>query len=158
MRRLLILITFIAIAATVNSQTLKRSQIPEMVKGQFMFTFPQTQDSVHYPVTWERDGANYKASFKLYEANAYVILDSQGKTQKIVRRISIDHLPPKALEGIRQKYGTVEPKYVIRVTDENGKESYQVTMEITEFFAPDGVITAGKKENIDTKMTLSPKK
>ncbi|MEI7726351.1 MAG: hypothetical protein WCK09_14680 [Bacteroidota bacterium] len=140
------------------SQTLKSSQIPYMVKGKFMFTFPQTQDSVQFPVKWERDGVNYKASFQLYDANAYVILDSLGKTKKVVRRISTDNLPPKAMEGISQKYGTVAPKYVVKVIDENGKESYQVTMEITEFFTADGVTTTGKKEAIDSRMTTSKKK
>jgi hypothetical protein len=158
MRKLIILVILTVLSVAGFSQTLKSSQVPRLTKGKFMFQFPQTQDTVQFPVTWEKDGANYKASFLLNEATAYVILDSLGNTKKLVRRISLHKLPEQITKSLKQKYANVEPKYIVLIVDENGKESYQITMEIMEFYTPEGTKTTGKKENVETKKAGTPKK
>lgn len=158
MRKLFILIIFALLTFAVYSQTLKRSQVPAQAKGKFMWHFPQTQDSVQFPVKWEREGSYYKASFLLAETTAYAVFDSAGNTKKLVRRVAIDKLPEQAGKILKQKYPNVEPKYIVRIVDEKGKESYQVTMEIVEFFTADGLKTTGSKENVETKKTNTPKK
>jgi hypothetical protein len=139
-------------------QTLKKSQVPEIVKGKFWFNIPETQDTIKFPVTWEKEGTFFKGSVFISDFTATLVYDSLGNLQKQVRKVMLPNLPKKISESLAKTYPECEPKLVLRITDKDGKETYQISMEIIDFYTAEGVKTTGKKENTNPKKPNAKKK
>jgi hypothetical protein len=140
------------------SQVINKSEVPEIVKGKFWFNIPETSDSVKFPVSWEKSGANFKGSVVINDYQAYMIYDNAGNLQKMVRRINPYNLPEKIAESVKKSYPEAEISLILKIVDKDGKETYQLSMNILDFYSPDGIKTSGKKESTTLKKSNEPKK
>lgn len=152
------ILTGLFICFTGYTQPILVSSVPEIVFMKFRWQYPQTQDTVSYPVTWAKDGDNYKASFVLNDAITYIILDSLGNLQKQVRRISPHKIPPKISDALKERFQEFNLLYILKIVDASGKETYQISLEALEFYTADGQRVKGKKEEGYPSISDSGKK
>ncbi len=138
MKKTILLLSFIACVLLASAQNNKPLVVPKMVKNRFQFLFPPTIDSVAHPVKWERVKPNYKGTTMVMEFPATALIDSTGKVLRVERVINEYYLPEKIKEYLKTTYKDIPVKTVSRVTNEKGKNSFSVVLEVKPTFDEDG--------------------
>jgi hypothetical protein len=140
------------------SQVIKKSEVPEIVKGKFWFNIPETSDTIQFPVTWEKSGANFKGSVVINDYPASMIFDNAGNLLKSVRRVNLQYLPEKIAASLKNNYPESDVNLILKIIDKDGKETYQLSLNVVDFYSPEGVKTTGKKESTTLKKSNDTKK
>jgi hypothetical protein len=98
--------------------------VPAVVKKANMEKYPESK--MHH-ITWEKEDGNYEANWggKDGEANSAMFSPS-GNFIEIVKAISISGLPKSTLEYVKAHYKGEKITEAGKVTDANGKLSYEV--------------------------------
>lgn len=101
--------------------------------------FPQTQA---VPVTWSKEGDNYKGSLTIMEKPAFAVFDSTGKVVRIEKRLHVSYVPKKVTDQLNKQYPGNEILDVYELTDPAGKKSYKLTYQFkqTSVFNAEGII------------------
>lgn len=98
--------------------------VPAAVKKANMVKYPESK--LHH-ITWEKENGNYEANWggKDGEANSVQYTPS-GKFIEIVKSIPVSQLPETADRYIKEHYKHAKYGDVGRVSDAQGKTSYEV--------------------------------
>jgi len=112
--------------------------IPQAVKNRMLARFPQTQD---VPVTWTKDGVNYKGSLIIMDKPAFAIIDETGKLVRLEKTIHFSYLPKKISDYLSRQYIGYQILDVYEITDSSGIKTYKTTFQYkqTMDFNVDGV-------------------
>ena len=134
-----ILIVGLFMSSSMPAQDTTKIVVPQKVKNKMLGMFPQTQV---VPVTWVKDGQNYKASLIIMEKPAFALFDSTGKVVRIEKRLNVYYLPKKIVNQLNKQYPSNEILEIFEVTDATGKKIYKTTFKCTQtlIFNADGVI------------------
>lgn len=99
--------------------------------------FPQIQV---VPVTWVKEGANFKGSLKILEKPAFAIIDTTGKLVRVERRLNVYYLPKKIITQLNKLYPGNEIIDIYELTNALEKKTYKITYQYkqTSVFNPEG--------------------
>lgn len=102
--------------------------VPTVVTAALMKKYPTATK-----VTWENEDGNYEANWggKDGEANS-VLFTPEGDFLEIVEAIPVNELPAATLQYIKTHYKSAKIKEVGKVTDKNGKTTYEVEVNKKE--------------------------
>lgn len=120
-----IIIIAMAIGGTVTAQDLKTSAVPQAVKAAFVKKYPAASK-----VSWEKEDGNYEANWggKSGEDNSAAFTPA-GAFVEIVLAIPVSELPKEVAPYISAHYKGAKIKEAGRVTDANGKISYEAEIK-----------------------------
>jgi hypothetical protein len=120
---MIMLSSFLIVSA--YAQDLKTANVPKVVTSAFLAKYPE---SSKLKVAWEKEKANYEANWggKSGEDNS-ALFTPTGTFIEIVKAISINHLPAKALAYI--KTNNVKITEAGLVTDASGTVTYEAEMD-----------------------------
>jgi hypothetical protein len=137
-------IAFIFIAGLLISNSLPAQDtakivIPKRVANKMLGMFPQTQV---VPVTWSKEGDNYKGILTIMEKPATAVFDSTGKVIRVERRLHYSFLPKTIVAQLNKKYPENEILDVYELTDSKGNKTYKTTYKCiqTSVFNTEGAI------------------
>jgi len=135
----LVLVLGILMSIDIYAQNSETLVVPEAVKNSMLMRFPQTQK---VPVTWSKDGANFKGSLVVMEKPAFAIFDVTGKIIRVERTMHYSFLSKKIVSQLNSQYPGNEILDVYEVTDAAGLKTYKTTFKYTksEVFKEDGSI------------------
>lgn len=102
----------------------EKVNVPAVVKKANMDKYPESKN---YKVSWEKEKGNYEANWggKDGEANSVQYTPS-GQFIEMVKEILTKDLPKGVIAYAKEHYKTTKFGDVGRVTDANGKTSYEV--------------------------------
>ncbi len=143
MKKLLITAIFLTtVILTHAQQQVSADQVPMKVKKWCIITFPQTQNASLHPVNWSltKEG-KYKGVLTVYEAPAWILVDSTGSSFKAEYRVQPDVLPARVKEYFQRHYPGHEFLEIYRTTNEKKNDSYKVKAKVTStyLFDEDGL-------------------
>jgi hypothetical protein len=131
MKNTIVVLFFLLLALTGYTQTETKINVPKKVKDKVLFLFPHTVDE---PVTWSKEGMNYKASLTAWEMPANAILDSLGNVLSMEKRLHEKYLPPKVKENLLKEYPDCIILMVFEITNAKGEKSYKTKVQIKTDF------------------------
>jgi len=136
-RIIFILVTGLFLSGSLFAQEIEKVVVPDAVKNKMLGMFPQTQA---IPVTWVKEGTNYKGSLTIMEKPAFAVFDSAGKIVRIEKRLHVSYLPKKVVTQLNKQYPGNEILDVYELTDAAGKKTYKTTFQYkqTSVFNPEG--------------------
>ena len=109
------------------AQDLKTANVPQDVKAAFLKKYPA---SAKIKVAWEKEKENYEANWggKSGEDNS-ALFTPTGTFIELVKAISINKLPAKALTYIKKNRANVKITEAGLVTDASGTVTYEAEMK-----------------------------
>jgi hypothetical protein len=122
----------------------KNIDVPKAVTDRMMTLFPQMKTT---PVTWEKNGFNYRGTLELKDYPGAAVIDSSGKIILTERKINPIHMPADAKKYLDGQYKNYEIIEVWSVSDDKAKLTYRATVRIKEVlsFDKDGGFINPKK-------------
>ena len=138
-----IMIAGLLISVFLLAQDTGKIIVPLKVKNKMLALYPQTQD---VPVTWSKEGLNYKGSLTIMEKPANIVFDSTGKVIYVEKRIHPTYLPKKISAQLNSNYPGNIIQEVFEYTNAAGKKTYKTTYQviITTQFNEDGTVSKSK--------------
>ena len=113
----------------VLAQKLKETEVPQNVKSAFAKAYPKVKD-----VKWDKEGADYEASFDENNADASVLLNADGAIKEMEIEIEMSQLPTSIKNALAKEYADYKVKEVAKITSgsvityeaevKKGKESF----------------------------------
>lgn len=99
MKRTLLMAAFVAATLTgANAQKVNADKLPKAVKEGFAKQYPHAK-----AVKWDKEDADYEASFKHEGKELSVVLNAKGEVQEVETEISIAALPMPVQEALKGK-------------------------------------------------------
>ena len=108
MKRLLILAVFALATLQVNAQKMTVDKVPSAVKDNFAKQYPTVKGA-----KWDKENADYEASFKMDGKDISVVFDGKGIEKEVETDIKFSELPmpvQMALKGKKVKEAAVIKK------------------------------------------------
>ena len=108
MKRLLILAVFALATLQVNAQKMTVDKVPSAVKDNFAKQYPTVKGA-----KWDKEDADYEASFKMDGKDISVVFDGKGIEKEVETDIKFSELPmpvQMALKGKKVKEAAVIKK------------------------------------------------
>ena len=108
MKKILILAIMTFAIIKVNAQKMTADKIPSVVKESFAKQYPNVK-----AVKWDKEDADYEASFKMDGKNMSVVLDGKGMEKEVETDIKFSELPmpvQTALKGKKVKEAAIIKK------------------------------------------------
>lgn len=108
MKRLLILAVFALATLEVNAQKMTADKVPSAVKDNFAKQYPTVKGA-----KWDKENADYEASFKMDGKDISVVFDGKGIEKEVETDIKFSELPmpvQMALKGKKVKEAAVIKK------------------------------------------------
>lgn len=99
MKNLFILISSILVSFSLYASDLTPDQVPSDVQNTITKNYKNIRD-----LSWEKDGRNYQAEFKVDLKEYEVIMNEKGKILAVYQDISINELPDKVRKTIQSNY------------------------------------------------------
>ncbi len=134
----LMLIVGLLMTSCLFAQDTAKVIVPKAVSNKMIGIFPQTQLD---PVTWSKEGANYKGAFVIMDKPAFAIFDEKGQVIRIERRLHYTYLPKKIVSNLNEQYPGNVIEDVYETTDAAGGKTYKTTFKYkkTINFKEDGL-------------------
>lgn len=109
------------------AQDVKTANVPKEIKSAFLAKYPESNK---LKVAWEKEKANYEANWggKSGEDNS-ALFTPTGTFIELVKAISINQLPAKALAYIKKNRANVKIMEAGLVTDASGIVTYEAEMK-----------------------------
>ena len=101
MKKLLILAIFALATIEVNAQKMTADKVPSAVKENFAKQYSNVKGA-----KWDKEGADYEASFKMDGKDMSVVFDGKGLEKEVEKDIKFSELPipvQTALKGKKVK-------------------------------------------------------
>ena len=138
-RFVFILVAGLCLSGTILAQDAGNVVVPQKVKNKMLAMFPQTQA---VPVTWSKEGVNYKGALTIMEKPAFAVFDSTGKVVRIEKRLHVSYVPKKVTDQLNKQYPGNEILDVYELTDAAGTKTYKLTYQFkqTSVFNAEGMI------------------
>ena len=99
MKKSILLIVVLILAVSLSAQTKSELKISQKAKATFAKFYPNVKE-----VKWDKEGANYEASFKNGGKDMSIIFDNDGKTLETETAIDIAQLPKGIDKYIAENY------------------------------------------------------
>jgi hypothetical protein len=134
----IIIVAVLCLCGSAFAQDAEKLVVPDAVKNKMLGMFPQTQA---VPVTWVKEGVNYKGSLTIMEKPAFAVFDSTGNVVRIEKRLHSSYLPKKVTAQLNKQYPGNEILDIYELTDAAGKKTYKTTFKYTQtsVFTTEGV-------------------
>jgi hypothetical protein len=112
---------FVLFFTSIQAQTIKSSQVPDVVKTNLLKQYPGAKN-----VIWEKEHGNYEANWggKSKEDNS-VQYSSKGDFIEYVKAIPVSQLPKAVAEYVKAHYKGAKITEAGLVTDAGGKTHYE---------------------------------
>ena len=144
MKTFITILTFIMAFGQVNAQTVKREEVPALVRESFKSLFPAVQNE-----TWEKEGGHYEADFSMDKTATSAIFDGNGKFIQTEHSMSVNELPAGITDHISKNMVAKKASEATKITSVLGKTTYEVELDGVDYvFEPDGRLI--KKEMDDS--------
>ena len=138
MKKILILLSLVLCVQFAHSQKNKQTKIPQAVMDKFVFTYPNSADTVAYPIKWERVKGYYKGTVQGFKAMASAVIDTAGNIVRIEKPIHIQYLPEKVKTMMNSTYKDAQVKSILQITDAKGKRFFSIVLEFQPMFDEEG--------------------
>src|ERR1043166_7934457 len=97
--------------------------VPAVVKTKFASLYPTVKKA-----KWDREAANYEASFEQGEVETSVLFDASGNVLETETEISINELPKSVMDYVAQHYKT-KIKEASKIVDAKGIVTYEAEVK-----------------------------
>lgn len=98
MKKILILAIFALVTLEVNAQRMTADKIPSAVKESFTKQYPKVKI-----VKWDKENADYEASFKMDGKDMSVVFDGKGMEKEVETDIKFSELPMPVQTALKGK-------------------------------------------------------
>lgn len=108
MKKLLILAIFALATIEVNAQKMTADKVPSAVKENFAKQYANVKGA-----KWDKEGADYEASFKMDGKDMSAVFDGKGLEKEVEKDIKFSELPipvQTALKGKKVKEAAIIKK------------------------------------------------
>ena len=108
MKKILILAIFAFATMEVNAQKMTADKVPSVVKESLMKTYTNAKG-----VKWDKENADYEASFKIDGKDMSVVFDAKGMEKEVETDVKFSELPmpvQMALKGKKVKEAAIIKK------------------------------------------------
>ena len=105
MKKILILAVFALVTIEVNAQKMTDGKVPSAVKESFAKQYPNVKT-----VKWDKEDADYEASFKMDGKDMSVVLDGKGVEKEVETDIKFSELPMPVQTALKGKKVKEEKK------------------------------------------------
>lgn len=120
MKKLLFLLTAVAVAPFANAQKIPEKEVPAIVAATLKNHYPNAKE-----LKWEKENGNYEAGFTLAETGYSVLIDALGSIVETEVEISADALPADAKVHIAKNYPGKKIKEAAKITGTKGIVRYE---------------------------------
>jgi hypothetical protein len=149
MKKSVIAVSFMITASAVSAQKINESEVPVNVKSAFQKQYPNAKK-----VKWEKENNDFEAEFELNKTETSAVFDSKGSFKEQEQEIKLSDLPKTVIDYCKKNYADYKMEEASKITDANGKISYEVELEkgkqkLEVFFDSNGNFI--KKEDISNK-------
>lgn len=125
MKRTLLMAAFVAATLTgANAQKINADKLPKAVKEAFAKQYPHANT-----VKWDKEDADYEASFKHDGKELSVVLNAKGEVQEVETEIQVSALPASVQEALKGK--KIKEAAEIK---KGGKTYYEAQVGSKDFF------------------------
>ena len=108
-----------AIPVVAPAQQLSESKVPAVVKEAF-------EKRYHVPkVSWEKEGVNYEANFRVNGKSMSSIIDKNGTILETETNIAPGDLPKAAQSYLKEHYAGTKVKSAAKVLNIKGEVNYE---------------------------------
>ena len=108
MKKIIILAVFAFATMEVNAQKMTADKVPSVVKESLMKTYTNAKG-----VKWDKENADYEASFKIDGKDMSVVFDAKGMEKEVETDVKFSELPmpvQMALKGKKVKEAAIIKK------------------------------------------------
>jgi len=116
-----LMVALISFAAC--GQKMDASKLPVKVKAAFDQKHPGMS------AKWDKEDANYEASFKMDKHDMSELYDENGNLQETEMDISITELPASVMDYIKAHYAGAKVKEAAKITKADGKMMYEAEVK-----------------------------
>lgn len=135
MKKIIIVFAVSLIVVGTNSQPIKGTEVPVIVKDSFTKMFPGVNEA-----KWDREKEFFEASYTYGQHKGSVVFDSTGKWIERKISIAIQGLPEKALACMRKHFKGQTLKEASKITKASGEVQFEAEIKGKEvFFTREGV-------------------
>ena len=100
----------------------KANNIPDVVKSALAKNYPSVKT-----VKWDKEDANYEASFKMNNLDHSILFDAKGGI--LESEIAIKELPKNAMEYLNKNYPNQKIIESAKITDAKGVVTYEAEIK-----------------------------
>jgi len=102
----------------------KGDDVPSAVKTKFASLYPTVKKA-----KWDKEEANYEASFELNEVETSVLFDANGNVLETETEIAVSALPNGVADYISKNYAGQKIKETAKIVDANGVITYEAEVK-----------------------------
>jgi len=132
MKTIITLVTLGLSVSFANAQTVKEAAVPSAVKDALKKAYPTAKVE-----KWEKEDANYEAEIKVGKVESSLLYDAAGKLLETEVEISVSELPKAVTEYINKNMPGKKTKEASKITDVNGKVSYEAEVDEADYMFDD---------------------
>lgn len=127
MKKVVLFLSLILFAATLNAQKCKEKDMPAGVMGAFNKAYPDVKK-----MYCGKESTNYQISF--FEGNAPVSITYNGDGKRLIteKQIPVEDLPQGIIEYVQSNYPGEIYQEVAQITNEDGIISYDVQVKMID--------------------------
>ncbi|PZR15334.1 MAG: hypothetical protein DI539_18330 [Flavobacterium psychrophilum] len=122
MKTLLLVIGMGLVIIQANAQKMNAKDVPANVKSSL------EKNYIAKDVDWDKEGANYEASFEQKGTEISVVFDGTGSILETEREIKKSALPSTILEALKKDYADFELEEAARI-ETKGVITYETEVE-----------------------------
>ena len=107
-----------------NAQKVSDKEVPTVVKTALQKSFPQATE-----IKWDKENANYEASFDANETDYSLLIDPSGNVLETEMEIKTDELPANVKAYLFKNYSGKKIKEAAKITDSKGIITYEAEIK-----------------------------
>lgn len=123
LKRILIFLAFLFVAAVIDAQPVKQKNVPSLIVNAFQLKFPKVTDP-----KWELEKGMYKAEFELDNIDHEVWLNYSGKWIKHKQDFEEKDLPKGVKATIEKSFAGFEV-HNVELIEEGKRRFYKMKLE-----------------------------
>jgi hypothetical protein len=127
MKKLILVLAIIGLAAGSYAQNLLPSDVPQSVVKSFTKKNPKVEQ-----VEWSKTGEFYKATFADDNSGKSVYFDEAGKVKQSEMQVKVSQLPTPILKYVNDNHPADLVKHSSKITNAKGKSTYVVKVKDSE--------------------------
>jgi len=143
MKKVIILLAFLAGAIGVNAQKTTEANVPAAVTTKFKALYPNITQ-----VKWENEDGNYEANFTENKTETSATFDASGKLMETEQAIAVASLPKGATDYIAKNLAGKKVKEASKIKDAAGKITFEAEVDEVDYtFDSNGKFIKSAKDN-----------